>query len=213
MDPDVLGHYELGVERDRLSAGRSGRIEFARTKELVERLVPEPPGRVLDVGGGPGPYAEWLAGRGYDVRLIDPVPLHVEEASTRARRSKQPFAVELGDARRLRAEDGSIDAVLMLGPLYHLTRREDRVLALSEAGRVLRPGGVVLAAAISRFASLLGGMKDGYLADPAFRRIVELDLASGQHRNPTPNPEYFTTAYFHDPDELARRARGGGARA
>jgi 2-polyprenyl-3-methyl-5-hydroxy-6-metoxy-1,4-benzoquinol methylase len=113
VDPEIVEHYASGVEIDRLTAGERSRIEFVRTKELLERFLPAPPARVLDVGGGPGLYAEWLAARGYDVTLVDPVPLHIEEASARAARSGHPFAVRLGDARRLSDADGSADALLL----------------------------------------------------------------------------------------------------
>jgi hypothetical protein len=77
--------------------------------------------------------------------------------------------------------------------------------ALTEAGRVLRQGGRVLAMAVSRFASLLDGLYQDWLGDPVFRPILDQDLADGQHRNPDPvgRPEFFTTAYFHAPDGLA----------
>ena len=201
MDPEILGHYERGVELERL-AGGSSRIEFARTKELLERHLPEVPARVLDVGGGPGAYAIWLAGRGYEVTLVDPVPMHVSEAAARAARSAHPFTADLGDARDLEQGDGTFDVVLLFGPLYHLPDRADRRRALAEAARVAHPGGIIAAAAISRFASILDGMVNGYLADPRFRAIVEDDLRVGIHRNLTGNAEYFTTAYFHHPDEL-----------
>jgi hypothetical protein len=58
------------------------------------------------------------------------------------------------------------------------------------------------AAAISRFASVLDGLVSGWLGDPAFDAIVERDLADGQHRNPTNRPQWFTTAFFHHPDDL-----------
>lgn len=196
MDDAILEHYGEGIERDRFAGGYS-RIEFIRTKELLERFLPAAPASVLDVGGGPGAYAAWLAERGYRVHLVDPVPLHVEQATERS-----GFTAALGDARRLDEPDSSYDAVLLLGPLYHLTERVERVGALAEACRVLRPGGVVAAAAISRFASLLDGLKYDRLGDAAFRTIVERDLAEGQHRNPDRRPEWFTTAYFHRPDEL-----------
>ena len=100
--------------------------------------------------------------------------------------------------------------MLLLGPLYHLTERHERVRALAEARRVLRVGGVVLAAGISRFASLMEGIKNGLLSDPAFRRIVAEDVRTGQHRNQTGRHDYFTTAFFHHPDELAAEARDAG---
>jgi SAM-dependent methyltransferase len=91
----------------------------------------------------------------------------------------------------------------MLGPLYHLTVRDNRLTALQKAGRVLRPGGLVFAAAISRFASTFDGLRAGFLADPEFEQIVERDIASGLHTNPRGRSGWFTTAYFHRPDEFA----------
>jgi len=198
MDEEIRAYYESGAELGRLAQGYS-QIEFERTKELLARHLLQAPARVLDVGGGPGVYAEWLAGQGYEVRLVDASPLNVQEAAARA---QGRFAAVEGDARALDEADASYDAVLLLGPLYHLTERDDRLLALREACRVVRPGGVVLAAAISRFASLLDGLYGGYLTDPRFWPIVEQDLADGQHRSPNAEARFFTTAYFHRPEDL-----------
>ena len=111
-------------------------------------------------------------------------------------------SAEAGDARRLLWDDDSVDAVVLLGPLYHLTSRDDRLQALRETYRVVRPGGVIAAAAISRFASTYDGLLRGFLEDPGFEEIVERDVREGQHRNPTGRAEWFTTAYFHHPEEL-----------
>jgi hypothetical protein len=82
----------------------------------------------------------------------------------------------------------------------------------SQPPRWLRPGGVLAAAAISRFASTLDGLLRGYLDEPGFEAIVERDLRDGQHRNPTGRPEWFTTAYFHLPEELAQEVGEAGLR-
>jgi SAM-dependent methyltransferase len=110
------------------------------------------PGGVLDVGGGPGNYATWLAEDGYEVKLIDATPELVEQA-----RAGEPPAFEaaVGDARDLAEPDESADAVLLLGPLYHLPARDNRMKALAEAHRVLRPGGLLAAAAISRYTIVI----------------------------------------------------------
>jgi ubiquinone/menaquinone biosynthesis C-methylase UbiE len=208
LPPEAVAYYARGREATRLGEGH-GPLELARTCEILERWLPGPPADVLDVGGGPGAYAVWLARRGYRVGLVDAVPLHVTQALDAAASAGQPFSARVGDARRLEERDGVADAVLLLGPLYHLTERAERLQALREARRVLRPGGLVFAAGVSRFASLLSGLFDGLLADPAFGAIVERDLADGQHRNPTSH-DYFTTAFFHHPDELRAEVAGAG---
>jgi SAM-dependent methyltransferase len=211
FDQNILGHYTTGYEQDRLAEER-GELERLRTQEIIARNLPLAPAVVLDVGGAAGVHALWLAGQGYEVHLIDPVPLHVEQASKASEvASEHPLAsATVGDARKLDRADNRADVVLLLGPLYHLTDREDRVQALSEAKRVLRPGGVVFAVGISRFASLLDGLNAGFLDDLAFVSIVEQDLRDGQHRNPTNHPAYFTTAFFHHPDELQTEVREVG---
>ena len=203
VDAEILAYYEHGQERDRLASGRQ-RIEFLRIWDLLERCLPAAPATVVDVGGGAGAYAIPLASAGYEVHLIDPVPLHVEQAAAASRRAGTPLAsISAGDARELPLADDSADAVLLLGPLYHLTSREDRVTALREARRVLRPGAVAAAKALSRFYPVF----EELAADPP-ANLEGLDdtarfLADGQYRNPGGDPAHFTTSYFHRPEELA----------
>lgn len=78
--PDAaLAHYEQGQEAQRLFKN-TGQLELVRTQELLSRYLPPPPGVIFDVGGGSGVYAFWLAQQGYEVHLIDAVPLHIEQA-------------------------------------------------------------------------------------------------------------------------------------
>jgi SAM-dependent methyltransferase len=124
-----------------------------------------------------------------------------QEASTR--QPEAPLAgAHVGDARSLPWEDGAADVVLLLGPLYHLTDARDRQRTLAEAYRALKPEGVLLASAISRYASTIDGLRSGYLKDPDFAAMVERDLVDGQHRNPTGDPAFFMDNFFHHPDEL-----------
>jgi ubiquinone/menaquinone biosynthesis C-methylase UbiE len=121
VESEILDYYERNDERDRLASG-GRRIEFLRMWDLLERFLPSPPATVLDVGGGAGRYAIPLATAGYDVHLIDPVPLLVSQAVETARAAAVLLAsASVGDARSLAAADDSVDAVMLLGPLYHLT--------------------------------------------------------------------------------------------
>ena len=208
--PEILAHYRSFQERDRLSGG-DGLLEKLRTQQLLERLLPKPPAAVLDVGGGPGVHALWLARRGYAVHLVDPVPLHVEQALEVSAMAEHPLAsATVGDARRLHIDNERVDVALLLGPLYHLPDRADRSAALVEAARVLRGGGVVLAAAISRFASAIDSVASGFIDDPRFVEIVDEGLTDGRHLNPTGSLDYFTTAFFHHPGQLRAEVAEAG---
>jgi ubiquinone/menaquinone biosynthesis C-methylase UbiE len=212
LDADIAAHCAQGVERNRLITW--GRLEAERTRELMARFLPSPPAVVLDVGGAEGAYALPLARAGYRVDLIDPVSTHVQVARVASeRQAMAPLAsAEIGDARALPADDGTVDVVLMLGPLYHLIETHDRAKALAEAHRVLRAGGLLLVAGISRFASTLDGLRTGAITDPIFEAIVQDDLRTGVHRNPDiqGRPEWFTHAYFHSPDVLCEEVRRSG---
>ena len=208
---EVLDHYDRYDEAGRLF-GALGVLELARTKEILLRHLSPAPAVILDVGGGPGVYSLWLASKGYEVHLVEVVPKHVEQArlASEAQRDHPIASIRLGDARELPQDNGVADALLLLGPLYHLTGRIERRLALNEANRVLRPGGLLVAAAISRFASLMVALADGRIDDADFFQIVDRDLHEGQHRNTTGNLDYFTTAFFHRPDELREEVSEAG---
>ena len=208
LPPEVVAYYECEDERDRLSAP-AGRLEWARTWVLLQRHLPDPKATIVDVGGGPGAYAIPLALAGHDVHLIDAMPLHVAQARQAAAAAGITLAsTEVGDARELALPDASADAVLLLGPLYHLLEEAERVAALAEARRVLRPGGVLAAVAVSRFASLIEGLRYGWACDHP--RIVESGLHTGTHRNPGALPHRFTTAHFARPEELAAEVGAAG---
>ena len=210
IDPTIEGYYDRAPEESRLQLDLF-RLEELRSRELILRHAPEPPAVVLDVGGAAGAYAFWLAERGYDVRLFDAVARLVDVARQRNEQAERPLtSCRVADARALPEANDSAAMVLLLGPLYHLVQAPDRRAAIEEAARVLRPGGVLVAAGISRWASALDGLARELLLDPDFRRIVERDLIDGHHQNPTDRLDYFTTAYFHRPEELRQEVAEAG---
>jgi ubiquinone/menaquinone biosynthesis C-methylase UbiE len=202
VDSAIASYYERAPEESRLQDGVFQLEEF-RTRELIQRHSPPEPKTVLDVGGAAGAYAFWLAELGHQVHLIDPAQRLVEQASQRNRTvAAQLASYRVGDARDLPFESQSVDLVLLLGPLYHLVAAEDRRRAIEEAFRVLVPGGLLFAAGISRWASALDGLARELLSDPEFAAMVARDIRDGQHRNATDRLDYFTTAYFHRPEDL-----------
>jgi ubiquinone/menaquinone biosynthesis C-methylase UbiE len=202
LDPAIAAFYDRAPEEDRLQQGPF-LLEALRTRELIQRYAPDPSSTVIDIGGAAGAYALWLAEAGHSVHLLDAVPRLVSEARRRSALSARPLAsCDVGDARSTPFHDSTADVVLLLGPLYHLPSAADRARALREAARVLKPAGRLFAAAISRWASALDGLTRDLFQDPQFVAIVENDVRGGEHRNPTGRLDYFTTAYFHRPEEL-----------
>jgi ubiquinone/menaquinone biosynthesis C-methylase UbiE len=208
-DDDVVAHYEAVPDDERITTGL-GELELVRTKEIIRRHLGSAPREILDVGGGTGVHAAWLCRDGHRVHLVDVAPRHIAMALERPEAAAGRLTASVGDARRLDRDDASVDVVLLLGPLYHLVDAGDRRAALGEAFRVLRPGGMLAAAAVSRFASLFDGLARGYLFETEFSEIVAADLATGRHSNPTGHEHWWTTAYFHRPDELEAEIAAAG---
>jgi ubiquinone/menaquinone biosynthesis C-methylase UbiE len=212
MNPsrEIADYYDAFPEESRLETGPF-RLEFARTKEILTRVLPPPPAAVVDVGGAAGTYSAWLAGRGYEVHLVDVSARLVEIARQQNRALDRAIAsLSVADARQLPQHDASAAAVLVMGPLYHLTDASDRRKALLEAWRVLVPGGRLVVAAVSRYASALDGLSRGLAVDPEFVRMRDRDLQDGQHRNVAGRIDYFTTAYFHRPEDLRQEVEAAG---
>ncbi|MGW1001105.1 class I SAM-dependent methyltransferase [Streptomyces sp. NPDC002520] len=201
--PEIVRFYSETIdEAERLVGTADGRLEMVRTRELLRRFLPEPPAGILDVGGGPGTHARWLVADGYAVHLVDPIPRHIEQAG------QTGASVELGDARQLTAADASYDVVLVLGPLYHLPNRSDRDRALAEAYRVLKPGGLLAAAGINRYASLFEHTAFAHLHKEPMAKNISGILATQTHDG----KKAFTTAYFHSGEQLRDEVAAAGFR-
>jgi len=208
---DVKEYYALYDEESRLLS-EEGQLEFERTKDIIKRFIPAPPGSVADIGGATGRYSYWLTSLGYESHLVDLSPVLVEKARKAAANygGTNLASCEVGDARELKFRDNSLNAVLSMGPLYHLTEASERMQSLREVHRVLNGGGVLFAAGISRFASAVYGLMEEAIIDTEIKTIIEQDLATGQHRNTLGKVENFTSAYFHQPLELKAEVEEAG---
>jgi len=201
IEANLHDHYTRRYdEATRLGSTLKGRLERARVRDVMSLYLPMPPADIVDVGGGPGEHATWLQSQGYTVELLDPVQIHVDQATAAG------ITSVVGDARRLPWPDGRFDAALLAGPLYHLIDAADRRAALQEVGRVLRPGGLVATVAINRFANLLGATLANQLSER--RRVVEEILADGY----TPRNDRMACTYYHTVSELRAELTAAGLR-
>lgn len=207
IDSEIIEYYTTQSESERLN-GLS--IEKLRTQELISRHLPAGNLKILDIGGGAGVYSFWLSEMGHSVYLVDALDKHVQQAIEYSKSSGIELeTIQVGDARNLAFDDESFDIVLILGPLYHLTEQTDRVQALLEASRVLKPNGLVITAVISRYASMMDGFHYDLIQDPEFIPIMNQDLTNGQHRG-IAGKHYFTTSYFHLPEDLESELLAAG---
>jgi ubiquinone/menaquinone biosynthesis C-methylase UbiE len=201
MPSIIENYYDDSTERE-WSRLEQHRTEFAVTLRALADHLLAPPATVLDVGGGPGRYSIALAQQGYTVTLLDLSSRALEYARGKAAEAGVELAGYVhGDALDLPAiPDETYDAVLLMGPLYHLLEESERRRAILEARRVLKPGGPLFAAFITRYGPLRFAAKtqpDLLLTGDLPGQVL---LETGQHR-PKPGGR-FTQAYFAHPGEI-----------
>jgi len=209
INREINDFYSETSELDRLKYGL-GPLEFERNKEIISRYLPEKGGTILDIGGGPGVYASWLAKQGFDVHLIDPVEKHINQARKKFSKLKNPFTSHLGEARKLEFQDNFADLIIFHGPLYHLQDKKDRIMALEEAKRVLKANGIILAFAINYTASTLVGLIQGVLTQPDFYKMSLTELQTGIHEAPARMAGVLPKGYYHRPEELKSEIEEAG---
>lgn len=206
----VQAAYDSDPEREWQRLDRH-RTEFAVTLRALGDYLPAPPARVLDVGGGPGRYAIALAQRGYEVTLFDLSAACLQMARERAAEAGATLAaVDQGTAVDLgRYPNEAFDAVLLMGPLYHLLEDERRRQALAEAGRVLRPGGSLFVAFITRYAVPRWAAVNDPLWPLENRAYFEVVMETGV-QPPTGPPGSGFVAWFAHPREVEPLVEGVG---
>ena len=152
----VARHYDEHAQAEAARLERYSPVEYAITLRYLARFVPEG-AAVAEVGVGAGHYSEFLARRGCRLSLLDVSESLLRAAQERLERAglaSQIAGIHHASATALPLADASLDAILLLGPLYHLRELRERERAVEEAARVLKPGGIVLAAGINRITFL-----------------------------------------------------------
>jgi S-adenosylmethionine-dependent methyltransferase len=210
----VRAYYASFGEREwaRLENPDDGAVEFAITCHTLATYLP-PEARVLDIGGGPGRYAIWLAQRGHRVVLADLSPELLSLARAKVDQAGVGAMVEEiveADACDLsRWADHAFDAALCLGPFYHLPDPDDRHRAATELARVLCPGGTAFVALMPRYGFLRRTLaipdERHHLAQPDF--VARL-LEDGVFVNDMPGR--FTDGYGVRPEEVTPTFEGYG---
>ena len=204
---NVENYYDQNAQEewDRLERHR---IEFQVTMRALTEFLPPAPAKLIDIGGGPGRYSIALAGQGYRVTLVDLAHANLDLA----RQKTTQAGVELDAFVHANALDltafpeASFDSALLLGPLYHLHKLEERQTALRQAYRLLKPGGLIFATVITRFASFRDAAVHGYTYvqdDPAYSEQL---WTTGIHDN----GKGFADAYFAHPDEVIPLGESAG---
>ena len=206
---EIYDFYNTGAEIGRLERGL-GIVEFHRTKEILSRYIDG--GKVIyDIGGGIGIYAAWLAKKGNEVHLFELAENAVEYAKANMMQDCR-FIAETGNALQINRPDESADVVLLMGPLYHLRNREDRLQSLREAFRVLKKGGLIVAAGISKFSSMTWGLSVygekknqnlvEFIDDPVFFNMIKGEMTNGDHIRPKEYPKFIAEAYFTTSEKM-----------
>ena len=209
INVDIDLFYSTGLEEKRLKIGL-GPLEYERNQELILRYIFKQQAVIVDVGGGPGIYSEWLANLGHKVYLIDPVLKHIQQAKKRASALPNPFQCLLGEAQELAIQNNFADVVILHGPLYHLSSKEKRACAIKEAKRILKKGGIVLGFGINYTASTLVGLLNGCIHDPDFFSMCKQELSTGIHQPSATWPGLLPAAYFHKQEELQQEFEAEG---
>ena len=209
IDDRVRRHYESSDEDARLWQSPRGVLTRLRTWDIFDRFLPAT-GRIADVGGGTGTHAAHLAEAGYDVVLVDPVDRHRRGGAPSCRERatlRGPAGATPGSSP---SPDASCEAVLLMGPLYHLPLPDDRGRALAEARRVLRPGGVLLAEIICRHAWVLDATVRDLLDEPGIFETFAHNIETGMSQFDEWMRDGVFWGYFHRVDELRAELAGAG---
>ncbi|WP_028298057.1 class I SAM-dependent methyltransferase [Olivibacter sitiensis] len=201
INQNIERFYNKASEETRLDKGM-GIFEFERVKSLLEKYSPNPSSKIIDVGGGTGKYSEWLAKKGHQVHLVEPVSKHIKIAQIKANKLKNKFSIHQGDSRKLDFPANYADLIILHGPLYHLQKKEDRDLTIQEAKRVLKKDGTILAFAINYTASTLVGLLNGLIHKKTFFEMCKEELTTGIHNPPDDFPWLLAEAYYYKPAQL-----------
>jgi ubiquinone/menaquinone biosynthesis C-methylase UbiE len=202
----VRRFYEISaqLEWERLEHPTQGALEFAINKAWIQKFLPAPGSRILDIGGEPGRYSIWLAAQGYRVSLADLSPdlLAVAREKADEQNVQLEELVEANAVDLSRFADNSFETVLCLGPMYHLLDESDRQAVAAELFRVLKPGGHAFGAFLNHLQALRAAVNQ----DMPFFTPYTFDIVKRWHYDHVmdfPVAGIFSPAWVVHPRDVA----------
>ncbi len=188
-------YYNRHNEEGRLRP-RANSVEFLTTMKYIKKYLQKGM-KVLEIGAGTGRYSIALADEGYRVDAVELIEHNIDVFKAKIKPEHQ-ITVRQGDACNLSfIEDGKYDITLLLGPMYHLFKENDRIKALSEAIRVTKTGGVIFCAYLETNTNIYQKFKDGTFEDIVKKGLIDDDF------NALPVPEgLFMPCRREDIDKL-----------
>ena len=160
---DLIKYYNKFCEDKRLNS-RHGQVEFRITMKYIKKFLHEfNSPKIIDVGAGTGKYAIELNNMGYDVTAIELVKYNLGILKSKCNGVK----AFQGDARNLKKfKDEQFDIVLLFGPMYHLLSYDDKLMAMQEAKRITKKGGIIfISYLMNDYAILVHGFRDGNIVN------------------------------------------------
>lgn len=143
----LINRFYSNYDEEGRLLSKHGQVEYLTTRKYIAECLEKCGGkRMIEIGAGTGRYSVTLAKEGYDVTAVELSEHNLEILRSKLNGSES-ITVKQGSALDLSEfEDGCFDLTLLLGPMYHLFTKEDKVKALSEAVRVTKRGGYILVA-------------------------------------------------------------------
>ena len=171
----ALTDFYSGYDEDGRLLSRHGSVEFLTTMRYIEKYL-RPGMRILEIGAATGRYSHTLARQGYRVDAVELVAHNIEIFKQNTQPGEN-ITITQGNAKDLNSfADDTYDMTLLLGPMYHLFTVEEQHRALSEAIRVTKPGGIIMAAYCGNDATMVQYcFGRGMLREQRYRDLVDFE--------------------------------------
>ncbi|MBT4504846.1 MAG: methyltransferase domain-containing protein [Gemmatimonadetes bacterium] len=196
---ELIEHYTNANEDERLVRQNITKVEYDTTLHILSDYISTAE-KITEFGAATGRYSLHFAKQGLQVIAVELAPDQVSILNNKAAEFDANIEIVQGDVREVSfIESGSQDAVLILGPLYHIQQAQDRHRVMHEAHRILKSGGVVAVAYISRH------FVAGIFAQ-RFPHLVTAEVLSQLHNEGTVNStladRFYRVGYFSTPEEI-----------